>query len=598
MKNILLHIFILAVLTSVANALEIQTSVNRNSIAVNQQLVLTIELSGDDATKVAQPSPPDMSEFLSYVGSGGSSQNIQIINGKMNVTRSFTYYYVGKNEGTFTIPAMTISHKGQQPTSKPIQITITKQQQQQQGQNGQSQEAGDGLYVAAIVNKRQVYQNEPIIVTFRIYYKTQPSSYGIIKLPETTGFWAEEFDIGQSALIGSEVVNGQKWGTADIKKMALFPTSSGKLTIGGIQINCEVPARKNRQDAFGFDQLFNDPFFNRTVRQEVSSKPVEIDVLSLPTENRPAWFSGAVGKFNLTANVDKKTVKTNEAISLKINISGTGNIKTVTMPQIDIPADFEKYDPQESQNITRQNNSVSGYKQYEYVLVPRFPGEQKIKPIRFSYFDPNAKKYVNLVSPEFIISVEKSAGDFVSPGGGLSKEEVKLVGQDIRFIKTAAQPLQVVGRVPYKSWPYLTLLVLPLVFLAIAFAQSKHLEKLEGNVAYARSRKANKEAMKRLSKAKSFLHEKTQKEFYSEASKALLGFAADKLNLSQAGIISDELEELFQKRNLSSEMIAHYMELIKTCDYQRFAPANVEQEEMNQFYERSKQAIVNLEKEL
>jgi hypothetical protein len=578
-------------------AFQIQSSVNATSVAANQQIVLTIELTGDDANKVPQPSPPDLSSFLSYLGSGGSSQNIQVVNGKMAVTRSFTYYYMAKKPGSYTIPAMSISYKGKNATSKPIKITVLQQNQPRQQQKNQ-QTSSVNLYVSAIINKRKVYQNEPVIVTFRIYYKTQPSSYGVVKLPETTGFWAEEFEMGRSAVIGSQVINGQKWGTADIKKMALFPTSAGKLTIGPMKINCEVPVRGKSRDSFGFDRIFNDPFFNRTVRREVSSKKVDIEVLPLPAENRPAHFAGAVGKFNFTASVDKKTVKTNEAISLKVNISGTGNIHTVTAPVVDIPRDFEQYDPQESEKISKANNTVSGTKNYEYVLVPRFPGEQRIKPIKFSYFDPGAKKYVVLFSPEFIINVEKSSGDFVAPSGGLSKEEVRLVGQDIRFIKTTIQPMQQVGKQLFKSWIYMLLVIAPIFVLFVAIVQNRHLGKLEGNVAYARSRKANKEAMKRLSKAKSLLDTQTQKEYYAEVSKASIGFAADKLNLPAAGIISDELLGHFKNKNLSDTIISEYMDVIKICDYQRFAPANVSKSEMTDFFQKAKQAIINLDRAL
>lgn len=592
MKRYLLNIILLLLAGSRLDAVEIQATVNATTISVDQQLVLTIELSGEDATKVPQPTPPDLSEFLSYLGSGGSSQNIQVINGKMSVSRSFTYYYLAKKAGSFTIPAISISYKGKTVGSDPIEITVVGQATTPQ------QTSNVDLFMRAVVNKRSVYQNEPVIVTFRIYYKTQPSSYGVVKMPETTGFWAEDFDIGRSALIGSQVINGQKWGTADIKKMALFPTSAGKKTIGPMSITCDVPVRSRGRDPFGFDGFFDDPFFNRTQRRELASPAVEIDVKPLPVAGRPAGFSGAVGKFSFNATVDKNVVKTNEAISLKLTISGTGNIHTITAPPVNIPKDFEQYDPQESENISKENDRISGTKQYEYVLVPRFPGEQRIKPIAFSYFDPSAGRYVTLTSPEFVIQVQRGEGEFANVGGGLSKEEVQLVGRDIRFIKTAVQPLQRINYKLYKSWQYLAALILPLVLLALALAQKAHLQKLEGNVAYARSRKANRMAMKRLSHARSLLAESTQKEFYAEVSRALIGFAADKLNLPAAGIISDELEQLLKNKNLSPELIKGYMDLIQACDFQRFAPADVTKPEMQKFYDSAKQAIVKLEKAL
>ncbi len=603
-KIILLFWFLSGVLTTL-QALEIRTSVDKTSLALNQQIALTIELSGDGANKVSQPTPPDMSDFLSFLGSGGSSQNIQLINGRMSVTRSNTYYYMATKEGVFQIPAVSVNYKGKQAKSEPISITITKSVAQtnplprtrsdvQSGRNN-----GSNLYVRAVVSKRRVYQNEPVIVTFRIYTRINVSSYGISKLPETAGFWSEEFDLSKKPTTREEIINGKKYVVADIKKAALFPTSPGKKTIGPLSLDCEVRVQSQRRSRDNvFDSFFNDPFFSRTTRKTIASPPVTIDVLPLPAANRPADFSGAVGKFNLTASIDKNSVKTNEAITLKVRISGTGNIRTLSKPVVQVPHDFEKYEPKVTENIVRQNNTISGSKNFEYVLIPRFPGAQKIKPIYFSYFNPKLRKYQELTTPELLINVEKSADEYVSLGSGINKEEVKLIGQDIRFIKTVAPDFKRIGYQPYKSFAYLSLVILPMLLLAAAYGYSKHQEKLSGNVAYARNRRANRMAMKRLSKAHSLLDEKAQKEFYAEASRALLGFAADKLNLAEAGIISSELKELFAGRNLDADLIDAYIKLIQECDYQRFAPANVSKEQMTDFYKQAKEAIINLEKAL
>ena len=602
---LLVALWFLSGASTTLQALEIRTSVDKTSLALNQQIVLTIELSGDGANKVSQPSPPDVSEFLSFLGSGGSSQNIQLINGRMSITRSFTYYYMAKKEGIFQIPSVGVNYKGKQVQSKPISITIIKSAAQakplprSRSAVRSSQNSGENLYVRALVSKRRVYQNEPVIVTFRIYTRVNVSSYGISKLPETAGFWSEEFDLSKKPTTREEIIGGRKYVVADIKKAALFPTSPGKKTIGPLSLDCEVRVQSRRRSMDNvFDSFFNDPFFSRTTRKTISSIPVTIDVLPLPAANRPADFSGAVGKFNLTASVDKKSVKTNEAITLKVRISGTGNIRTLSKPVVQVPRDFEQYEPKVTENIIRQNDTVSGSKNFEYVLIPRFPGPQKIKPIHFAYFDPKLATYRELTTPELLINVTKGADEYVSLGNGISKEEVKLIGQDIRFIKTAAPDFKRTGYQPYKSFAYLSLVILPMLLLAAAYGYSKHQEKLSGNVAYARNRRANRMAMKRLSKAHSLMDEKTQKEFYSEASRALLGFAADKLNLAEAGIISTELKELFTKRNLDAGLIDTYIKLIQECDYQRFAPANVSKEQMTDFYKQAKEAIINLEKAL
>jgi hypothetical protein len=591
--------------TSLAQPLSVSTSVDKTTLAVNEQLVFTIELSGEGANGASNPELPEMGGFLSLLGSSGTSQSIQIINGRMTVQKSQTYYYMAAKEGTFQIPPVKVSYKGVEYQSNPINITITKSAGNAAPPANQPQSrtvspeagAGDDLFIRAIPNKRRVYQNEAVIVTYRIYTQVNVSSYGVSKLPETAGFWAEDFDQGQPQT-REEVLNGKKYVVADIKKVALFPTSSGSKTIGSLVIDCDVRMQSRRRTTDIFDSFFDDPFFNRTVRKSIYSKPIEVEVLPLPSEGRPGNFSGAVGDFRLEANIDKQNVKTNEAISLKIKISGVGNIKILPQPQLAIPSDFQQYDPKVTENISRQGGAISGSKTFEYVLVPRFPGEQQIRPFEFSYFDPQAATYRTLSSPSFSIHVTKGADDFVSLGPGLSKEEVRLVGQDIRFIKLTTSQLTPIGKRLYTSFAFISLSIVPLILLIGSVAYRSHLEKLSGNVAYARRRRANRMAMKKLSKAYSLLDEKTQKQFYAEASRALLGFAADKLNLSEAGIITSEIEKRLIDHNLESNLIQSYMKLVQTCDYQRFAPANISKSEMEEFYQQAKEAIINLEKAL
>jgi len=587
---------------SSAQPLTVSMSVDKTSLALNQQLVLTIDLSGEGANSIAAPELPDMGGYLALLGSGGSSQSIQIINGRMSVQKSHTYYFMAVKEGTFQIPPIKVNYKGNSYESNSVTINITKTAaapapSRQQSPQSVSPEAGmgDDLFVRAIVNKRRVYQNEPVIVIYRIYTQVNVSSYGISKLPETSGFWAEDFDQGQPPT-RDEILNGKKYVVADIKRVALFPTSPGNKTIGPLGIDCEVRVQSRRRTNDIFDSFFDDPFFSRTMKKSIFSKPVEVEVLPFPSEGRPASFSGVVGDFKLDANIDKLDVKTNEAVTLKIRISGTGNIKILPQPQVSIPSDFQQYEPKVTESISRQGGVISGSKTFEYVLVPRFPDEQKIRPIEFSYFDPQAGRYRTLFSPEMIIRVTKGAEDFVSVGPGLSKEEVRLVGQDIRFIKLTTPSLRSIGYRFYTSFAFVALAVFPALLLIGSIAYRNHLEKLSGNVAYARSRRANRMAMRRLSKAKGFLDEKTQKQFYAEASHALIGFAADKLNLPAAGVIATEIEEQFKHHNLDESLIMQYIQLMQVCDYQRFAPATVSKQDMENLYQQANEAIVKLEK--
>jgi hypothetical protein len=585
--------------------IEIKTSIDRTKVGLNQNFKITVDISGAKADNAGNPQMPDISAFAAYMGSSGTSSNIQIINGRMSVSKSHSFTYRAITMGKFTIPGASIKFKGKEYRSKSIQINVVKaatQQPRTQQRRTQSpstnqstgQVDGNNLQLKATASKRQVYVNEPVILTYKIYTRVSVTQYGIIKLPNTAGFWVEEYDIGNQPQTHEEIINGQKYIVAEIKRMALFPTDAGKKKIGAMEIECNVRVQTKRKSIF--DSFFDDPFFGRSVRKLVNSNPVTINVLPLPADNKPSNYSGLVGNFNITSNVDKKRVKTNEAISLKIEISGSGNIKMIPDPKIELPTDFEQYSPKISEKISRTDRGITGSKTFEYVLVPRYPGVQKIKPIEFSYFDVKTKSYKTIRTKEILVNVEKSGDQFVKITSGHSKEDVKYLGQDIRFIQQGIQNFKKIGSHFYKKIFFLLILVLPLIAVTVSYGHRRHLDKISGNIAYARSRKANQMAMKQLSKAKKYLSPNTQKHFYAEVSNSLMGFLGDKLNIPAAGIITDEVEDLMKKKNVKDDVIKQYLLCLKMCDYQRFAPSEAQLEEMKIFFDEAKQAIVALEK--
>jgi len=595
-----------------SDELVVQSYVDRTRIPVNQQFNLSVEYSGKEANKASTPQPPNLEPFATYLGSS-SSQSIQIINAQMSVTRTFTFTYLAKQVGTYQIPAIKVAHKGKTYSTAPITIQIV-QAAQPQPPRAQRRRPGaqitpestleGNLFIKAIPNKRRVYQNEPVIVTYKIYTRVEVSQYGITQMPRAVGFWMEDLEI---ALAGQapqpqtqvEVIDGKRFVTAEIKKLALFPTDAGKKVIDPLVVECEVRLRERRPRDF-FDRFFDDDFFSdffgRRIRTVVKSEPLSIEVLPLPEAGRPKDFTGAVGQFRITATVDKQNVKTNEAITFKVKISGQGNIKMLPEPKISIPPDFERYEPKITETINRKGNRITGSKTFEYVLVPRYPGLQKIKPVRYSYFDPAAGRYKVIETPEIAINVAKGEEAFVTFGSGLSKEEVKLIGQDIRFIKLEMPEFRRKDWYLYRSPLFLLLLVVPLLAAVGAWGYRKRLDRLAENVAYARSLKANQMAMKRLKTAHKLMKEETQKEFYAEVSRALLGFIGDKFNLPPAGLMTDQVRELLSSQGVSEEVISRYVGCLQTCDYQRFAPARSRLEEMKAFFKEAKDAIVELER--
>ncbi len=587
-----------------AQNVSITASVDKTHIGLNEDFTLIVEVSGD----AGEPKLPDMNAFAALAGRS-SSQNIQIINGRMSSSRTYQYTFFARAAGKFTINAVEVEAKGQIYKSQPIEIEITSSSsggaapQTPPGSRGQQGEPPPpnlegNLYLDAKVDRNRVFQNEPVVIRYKIYTRLNVSSYGISSAPNFSGFWVEEFPAPQQPRTYRETIEGQTYLVAEIKKTALFPQSIGRKNLEPLVIECEVqlPRRRSRDI---FDDFFNDPFFARTSRLKVASRPVEIEVLPLPEEGKPANFSGAVGNFSIAASVDRAQVKTNEAITLKVSARGAGNIKVLPQPQIDLPADFEVYDPKVSEKIDYSNDQISGSKTWEFVIVPRFQGSHEIKPVTLSYFDPRAKAYRVASTAPIALTVEKGAADYAAPAGsGVSKEDVRLLGQDIRFIAKATLPFRQIGETLYAQPWFLMAAAAPLLALLLAFFYERHQEKLSTNIAYARSRKAGSLAQKQLAAAKKLLQKNEEKNFYAEVQRALMGFLGNKLNIAEAGLITSEVEQMLKEKQVDAETISRYLDCLHTCDFQRFAPAQSNGKAMSEFYEQACRAIEAMEKAL
>jgi hypothetical protein len=586
-----------------AQNVSITASVDKTHIGLNEDFTLIVEVSGD----AGEPKLPDMNAFAALAGRS-SSQNIQIIGGRMSSSRTYQYTFFARAAGKFTINAVEVEVKGQVYKSQPIEIEIVQSSSggaapqtppSGRGQPGEPPPNLEGnLYLDAKVDRSRVFQNEPVVIRYKIYTRLNVSSYGISSAPNFSGFWVEEFPAPQQPRTYRETIEGQTYLVAEIKKTALFPQAVGQKNLEPLVIECEVqlPRRRSRDI---FDDFFNDPFFTRTSRQKVASRPVEIEVLPLPEAGKPANFSGAVGNFSITAGVDRAQVKTNEAITLKVSARGAGNIKVLPQPQIDLPADFEVYDPKVSEKIDYSNDQISGSKTWEFVIVPRFQGSHEIKPVTLSYFDPRAKTYRVASTAPIALTVEKGLGDYAAPAGsGVSKEDVRLLGQDIRFIAKATLPFRPLQEVLYTQPWFFMAAAAPLLALLLAFFYERHQEKLSTNIAYARSRKAGSMAQKQLAAAKKLLQKNEEKNFYAEVQRALMGFLGNKLNVAEAGLITDEVERILKEKQVDAETIRRYLDCLHTCDFQRFAPAQSNGKAMEEFYEQARHAIETMEKAL
>lgn len=596
-------LFLLSIVTVITYSQNVSftAGVDKNPVASDEQFTLefTITTSGASARSF---NAPDLSKFLTLSGPNQST-SMQIINGSVSSSQSFSYILQAREAGKFQIGSATIEVGGSQFKSNVVDVTVTKgsgqKKQQTQAQQSESVDMGDNLFLRAIVDRSKVYQGEQITVIYKIYTRARIVNYSINKLPTMTGFWGEELQLPQQVNLTNEVVNGKQYQVGILKKMALFPTQNGVLEINPMELTCQVQVQSKRRSNDIFDQFFNDPFFGaQTANVPLKSPPVKVTVLPLPQTNVPESFQGAVGKFSLTASLNKRNAKTNEPISLKATITGTGNVKILEAPKLKLPTDFEQYDPKVKEDITRSGESINGTKTFEWLIVPRYPGNKKIPALEFTYFDIGQKRYITLRTNEFNVLVEKGSAEAPQLAGGLSKEDVKLLNQDIRFIKTEIGSLREKNKELIQPGTAMLMTIIPFaVFIGLIFMRQKALTEMSDVVSF-RSRKAMKIAAKKLLNAKQLLNQNKHEAFYAEVSTAMWQYVSDKLAIDRAELSIDNVTQQLQLKNVSEELIQKIKECLEACEFARFAPGSSSQEEKNKMYEMATNIIIATEREL
>ena len=578
----LLLMFLTTITTPVfAAEITFIASVNKNPVSTNEQFSITFTLN----TQGSNFQAPTFRDF-NVLSGPNQSTSMQFINGNMSQSVSYTYYLTANNEGTFRIEPATINVNGGKVKSNTLTINVVKGQKAQSGsQQQKSNDADAGIssnsvFLRVSVNKSSVYRGEALLATYKLYTKVNLVNYSIDKLPALNGFWSQELKMPQQLELTTENYNGEMYRVGIVKKVLLFPQQSGTLTIEPMEGSCIARIQTQRKRSNNPFDIFNDPFFNdpffgsaQDVKVNVKSLPVKITVKDLPQENDNA-FKGAVGTFNLQATTDNDKVKANDAINLKIKISGKGNLKLIDAPEVEVPTDFEKYDPKVSDNTTISESGVSGSKTFEYLLIPRHEGEYTIDPIKFTYFDLDKKQYVQLHSSEFRVTVKGISGDASaaqSVATSQNKTDIKLLGKDISFIKTG-KLITKPATTFYLSGFYYLLIAIPFLSLIILIFYIRKRNKLAGDAEYMRSSRATKMAHRRLSVAKKMIDAKKDDSFYEEISKALYGYASDKLNINFSEMTKENLRQKLIARNIPDALTERIITTIDLCELARYSP--------------------------
>jgi hypothetical protein len=581
-------------------------AVDKNPVGAGDQFTLSLILSNAGTSGGTNLRPPELSAFRIISGPNRST-NMQIINGQMSSSITYSYVLQPKKTGSFMIGAATIEVGGKTRATKPLKLDVVKgqPQRQQPAQTGDvASLIGDNLFLKATVDKTRVTQGEQINLTFKLYTRVSVLNYSVEKVPSMRGFWSEDVETPKNISLSTEVVKGKQYRVGVIKRLALFPTQGGTLEISAMEVQTTVQVQP-RKSTDPFESFFRDPF-GRNVNHTVKSNPVKIRVSPLPG-GAPDEFKGAVGQFAMSAAVDRRTTRTNEPVTLKITISGTGNIKLLESPEIEVPPDFERYSPKVTDSINRGKGKISGSKGFEHLLIPRYPGLKVIKPLTFCYYDLGRREYVTLRSPQIELNVEQGAMATPQVGGG-ARADVQLLTQDIRFIKVSDPSLGRSGEFLHTGGLFLVLLFLPLAGFAGAFVFARQRQAEMRDQPGYRNRRAIKVAQKGLKQAEYLLKERSGSKgepsslqrvrFYSEISRALWKYLGDKLGISQSELSLERASEALKDHSVDQGLIHALRVLLESCDMARFAPTGLDLVAMQKTYGEARRIIIDLEKTL
>ena len=596
----LLLSFLIIGCTAFAQNAFLSATASKSTVGVGEQFQVTFTLNCDGQNFRS----PDLSNFNVLSGPNKSS-SISIVNNSYTQTLSFTFFLQPKSEGAFKIGPASIEVQGKKINSNIINLTVVKgnppagnNQNNNQGNNQSSGITDKNLFVRAIVSKSSVFEGEALTVTFKIYTNIDVNSYSVSKAPAFNGFWNQDIEIPNPPPTSVEVIDGVRYTTAVIKKAVLFPQQSGVLTIDPMELECIARIRVRNQrmaDPFG---MFNDPFFSdafggvQQVKCNAKSISVKVNVKELPG-TAPSTYSGAVGTLTFDASLDKTVTKENEPVNLKFKISGNGNLKLATAPDVSFPEDLETYDPKIGENYKASDAGVNGSKTIEYLIIPRHEGDYEIPAVTFTYFDLVKQQYVSKTAGPFKVKVGKGNGSSTASSSG-SKNDVQLLGRDIRYLKTDKQLFPSDGGRFYGSWLFYVLSLLPLIAAAGGIYFKRQTAFNEANSILVRSKKATSFAQKRLAGAGKLIAENKHAMAFEEISKALWGYASDKLTIPVSELSKENIAEQLRSKNVNDQSIERFTNCISTCEMAQYGGLDVTAQS-NKLYQDAIQIITDIE---
>ncbi len=583
-----------------------------SKVVVGQQFNVSYVFTNMDHKDFREPEFKDFK--LLYGPSTSRSSSVQIVNGKRSSVSEYryTFYLSADKEGTFTIPAATATVKKEKVSSNTVKVTVLPEDKNAASSAASSSSAArsgsgaasassqslteENLFVRAIASKTKVYEQEAVTLSYKLYTRVDIASLNRVDFPEYKGFMTQDVEIPQDKQWDMENYNGLNYRTALIKQVVLFPQQAGSLKIEPASFDAVVRLRvqPNASSRSIFDNFFES---YQDVNKTLKSKPLTIQVEALPF-GKPASFHPFSGSLNLSSEISSQQVKADEAVTLRLKLTGKGNMKMLKTPDIKFPADFDVYDPKTDNQFKTTANGMSGSKTIEYLIIPRYAGTFEIPSVEVSYFDLASQSYKTLRTQPYTLSVDRAdRQDALVTGnytGGTAKQQVRVLGQDIRYLKTGPLNLQqrpvFIYAAAWFPWVY----ILPFVLFVVVLVIYRKQIKANADLARQRTRKANKVAVKRLRRAAVYLKQNNRAAFFDEVLKALWGYTSDKLSIPLSELSKDNMDAQLAKRQVPEDIRQDYMTILEACEFEQYAPGQAGQT-MDELYAKTLQVIDKME---
>jgi len=585
------------------HAQDFTAAVSKSTVGVGEQFQIDFTLNGNGNNF----SPPSFSDFQN-AGGPYQSSSFQSVNGVNSQSITLTYVLIPRKEGTFTIGSATIHSGGKTLSSNSVTIKVVKagasaQQNTtaKQGSSSSSQgsmsddQVKQNLFIRVIPEKTKVYQGEAIPITIKVYSRVELQGFQDATMPDYTGFYCENVPQKGQMSLTRENVNGVAYQAVVFKQSVIFPQHAGKLKIDPATAQCVVMERvKNNDPNDIFGQFFGSV---KKAVYTIKSEPIIIDVMPLPHTDKE--FSGMVGHITIKSTLDKSTVKANDAVNLNVTVSGDGELKLIDSIPFKFPVDFDHYDAKIKDNLNVTPSGVSGSRNFSYLIIPRHQGNFKIPPVDFTYFDPGKKSYVTLNIPEMGLDVAKGDNNSaaVTVNAPVNKEDVKVLGSDIRYIHTGHMPAYQSDDYFLYSLPFYAGIFSPLFgFIVFLFARRRYIE-LHKDAVGLKQRGATRMAKKRLKTANSFIASNNKEKFYDELHTAINSYLSDKFTIPVADLSRETVTNKLTEKSVSTETLQQLSTVLDNCEFARYAPASVTGN-LNEVYESAVTLITKLEDEI